>query len=365
MEFLQGEDLRQRLDRKGFLSTTETLSLVVPVARVLLRAHSMGIVHRDLKPENIFLCAQDGEELVKVLDFGVAKVLSSGELASVVTRTNATLGTPYYMSPEQLRNSKEIDHRSDLWAFALLVFEMLTGRRAFAADSISQLVLQVETCDPPDPLQLRPELPPALRDWWRRAAARQPSERYQDAAALVDELARALSLPVPGLATPDTSLPSAEHDASGAYLPTESDPLDTSPGQDSRAGLSSPSRDKAGLSSLSQGEAWAPAPVSGALFRLLPRDRSPDVGGGACWRWGFLRVPSGSGSALLGLSLPPRLRWPSLGSPWPPRLLPRRPLQTPRRWSPVRHQAPGLRAPRQRSPGPLSLWFFRGLRAPA
>ncbi len=224
MEFLEGEDLRARLDR-GILSTTEMMQIALPVARVLIRAHALGIIHRDLKPENIFLSRLDGEETVKVLDFGVAKVLACDELASVVTRTNATLGTPFYMSPEQLRNSKDIDHRADLWAFALLVFEMLTGRRAFAADSLSQLVLLIETTPPPDILQLRPDLPPALGEWWRKAAARQPADRFQDAAELINELARALGLPAPGLSVPEPAERDEEKDrSSDAFLPTEGDP---------------------------------------------------------------------------------------------------------------------------------------------
>jgi serine/threonine-protein kinase len=229
MEFLEGEDLRARLDR-GVLSTTEMMQIVIPVARVLLRAHALGIVHRDLKPENVFLSRLDGEETVKVLDFGIAKVMTCDELASVVTRTNATLGTPFYMSPEQLRNSKEIDHRTDLWAFALLVFEMLTGRRAFAADSISQLVLLIETTPPPDILQFRPDLPPALGEWWRKAAARHPADRFQDAAELLNELARALALPAPGLSVPEPADREEPKDrSSGAFLPTEGDPGETTP----------------------------------------------------------------------------------------------------------------------------------------
>jgi serine/threonine-protein kinase len=260
MEYLQGEDLRRRLDRRQFLSPTETLRLLTPVARVLLRAHAMGIVHRDLKPENIFLCAHDGEEVVKVLDFGVAKVLTSGELASVVTRTNASLGTPYYMSPEQLRNSKDVDHRADLWALALLAFEMLTGRRAFAADNISQLVLLIETGDPPDPCQLRPELPPALLGWWRRAAARQPVERHQDAAALLDELARALALPEPALE--GVVLPSQEGEphASESFLPTEHAAVETTPSEGDGS-LELPAMPARSVASLAT-PAAAPGPVA-------------------------------------------------------------------------------------------------------
>jgi serine/threonine protein kinase len=135
MELLEGENLAQRLKRAGKLSPLETARLLSHVARAVGKAHEVGIVHRDLKPENVFIVHNEDEEVAKVLDFGVAKVESGGFVASGArTRTGSLLGTPYYMSPEQVQGNKEVDHRSDLWALGVIAFEALTGRKPFQSD---------------------------------------------------------------------------------------------------------------------------------------------------------------------------------------------------------------------------------------
>jgi len=126
MELLEGEDLGTRLDRITRLKPAQASSVITQVARALTRAHKRGIVHRDLKPDNIFLCVSEDEgELVKVLDFGVAKGVGGVNLAR--TGTGIVVGTPYYMSPEQAQGEKRIDHRTDLWALGVIAFELLTG----------------------------------------------------------------------------------------------------------------------------------------------------------------------------------------------------------------------------------------------
>src|SRR5262249_59808648 len=119
MEYLEGEDLGQRLRRRGPLSPRETLAVAVHVGRALSKAHGVGLVHRDLKPANIFIVRDEDREIAKVLDFGVAKVKETGLDGS--TKTGTVLGTPFYMSPEQPRGSRTIDHRSALWALPLAV----------------------------------------------------------------------------------------------------------------------------------------------------------------------------------------------------------------------------------------------------
>src|SRR5690349_1329815 len=129
MELLEGESLAERLVRVGKLSPEETARIMTHVARAIGRAHERGIVHRDLKPDNVFLVRNDDEEIAKVLDFGIAKATMNSFDVTTGTRTGAMLGTPYYMSPEQVEGSKSIDHRADLWALAVITFECITGVR--------------------------------------------------------------------------------------------------------------------------------------------------------------------------------------------------------------------------------------------
>ncbi|MEY2935810.1 MAG: hypothetical protein RL033_6559, partial [Pseudomonadota bacterium] len=135
MELLEGESLQERLARCGPLTPAELLRIVAQVARALTRAHALGIIHRDLKPANLFL-VRDGEtELAKVLDFGIAKRFAdpAGRMRTV---TGNLLGTPTYMSPEQITGSKRVDHRCDLWSLAVIAVECLTGRLPFDAEHL-------------------------------------------------------------------------------------------------------------------------------------------------------------------------------------------------------------------------------------
>jgi serine/threonine-protein kinase len=115
MELLEGESLASRLQRCGRLDPAETAKVLTEAGRALMRAHEAGIVHRDLKPDNLFLVKDDDQEITKVLDFGIAKATSTALATSSATRTGSLLGTPYYMSPEQMTGSKQVDYRSDDW----------------------------------------------------------------------------------------------------------------------------------------------------------------------------------------------------------------------------------------------------------
>ncbi|MBI4701237.1 MAG: serine/threonine protein kinase, partial [Deltaproteobacteria bacterium] len=137
MELLAGESLRERLERCERLSPRETGLMLAQVAEVLSTAHAMGVVHRDLKPDNVFLVCSGYEIFVKVLDFGIAK--HQGPAAGrPLTRTDAVMGTPEYMSPEQLLSAKAVDHRADLWALGVVVYEALTGWRPFHGETQAQ-----------------------------------------------------------------------------------------------------------------------------------------------------------------------------------------------------------------------------------
>ena len=127
MEYLEGEDLGKRLARRGKLDARETATLVSQVARALGKAHAVGIIHRDIKPSNIFLCSDPDGEIAKVVDFGIAKSRSLA-IGEGHTRTGALIGTPSYMSPEQVQGNKAVDHRADLWALAVVVFQLLGAR---------------------------------------------------------------------------------------------------------------------------------------------------------------------------------------------------------------------------------------------
>jgi serine/threonine-protein kinase len=186
MELLSGETLGARLSRSKALPHSDTLRIAGQIARGIGRAHQAGIVHRDLKPENVFLARVDGEEVAKVLDFGVAKA----ETLDPLTVTGAVLGTLQYMSPEQIEG-RRVDARSDLHALALIVFECACGRQAFDQGSIGELVAALGADPRPVPSQ-HARVPEGFDAWFARAAHRDPSRRFASARELIDALGKIL-----------------------------------------------------------------------------------------------------------------------------------------------------------------------------
>jgi serine/threonine-protein kinase len=199
MELLDGEDLAHRLARVGRLGAEQTLAVVAPIARALAKAHGAGLVHRDLKPENVFLVRDDDGDLVKVLDFGIAKSMAPSPDGQR-TKTGAVVGTPFYMSPEQAQGLREVDHRTDLWALAVLVYRCLVGQLPFESDALGDLFMRIIVHPLPVPSQVAPGLPPAFDAWWAQGAARDPAQRFQSARDMVHALAAAL-----GVASPQAS----------------------------------------------------------------------------------------------------------------------------------------------------------------
>jgi serine/threonine protein kinase len=193
MELLEGENLAQRIERLGRLTPGETYRVITHVARAIAKAHEAGIVHRDLKPDNVFLVHNEGDEVAKVLDFGVAKVEATALSGGSHTRTGSLLGTPYYMSPEQAQGNKEVDHRSDLWALAVIAFECLTGKRPFYSDGLGDIVLQICVRDIPRPSSVS-EVPLGFDDWFAHATQREPADRFQSARELSEALRDALGV---------------------------------------------------------------------------------------------------------------------------------------------------------------------------
>ncbi len=190
MELLEGEDLGKRIARLRTLPVPEINTVIQQVARALTKAHQAGIVHRDLKPDNIFLVRDDDREIVKVLDFGIAKKNTGLETGNN-TKTGAMLGTPYYMSPEQAQGIKSVDSRSDLWSLAVIAFQMLTGRLPFESEALGDLLVKLIVAPIPVPSQIA-AVPPQFDRWWLRAADRDPAKRFQTAKDLADALAMAL-----------------------------------------------------------------------------------------------------------------------------------------------------------------------------
>jgi len=195
MEYLEGSDLAHVLIERGPASPELAAEWVVQACEALAEAHAAGIVHRDVKPQNLFLARTvGGASKVKVLDFGISKAvpLGSGAVGGL-TSTRAMLGSPLYMSPEQMRSSREVDPRSDVWALGVVLFELLTCRWPYEADSIPELCLKVVSEPPADLAELRPDAPRAIVEIVERCLRREPGERYANAA----ELASALEPMVP------------------------------------------------------------------------------------------------------------------------------------------------------------------------
>jgi serine/threonine-protein kinase len=190
MELLDGEDLGKRLAGSGGQLEPADVNFVVQhVCRALTRAHQAGFVHRDLKPDNIFVVRDDDRDIVKILDFGVAKS-TAHSIEGSNTKTGAMLGTPYYMSPEQAQGTKSVDGRSDLWSLAVIVFQCLTGRLPFESEALGDLLVKIIVAPIPIPSQYHHAVPLGFDGWWARAANRDPDKRYQTA----KEFAEALSL---------------------------------------------------------------------------------------------------------------------------------------------------------------------------
>ena len=191
MELLEGEDLGKRLARSGGRLPAPDVNFVVQqVCRALTRAHQAGVVHRDLKPDNIFIVKDDDRDIVKILDFGVAK--SAAALDGSNTKTGAMLGTPYYMSPEQAQGIKSVDARSDLWSLAVIVFQCLTGRLPFESEALGDLLVKIIVNPVPVPSQYNPMVPVGFDSWWVKAADRSPENRFPTAKAFAESLGIAL-----------------------------------------------------------------------------------------------------------------------------------------------------------------------------
>jgi serine/threonine-protein kinase len=188
MEYLEGCDLEELLELQNKLPVHEVVDYAIQACEALAHAHAIGVVHRDLKPANLYLaCRPEGGNAIKVIDFGISKRLKAGHNEKKLTGHHV-LGSPVYMSPEQLRNAKEIDGRADLWSLGVVVYEMLTATTPFDADGVGEIFAAILANDPVPLAERNTNVPPGLSDVVTKCLKRDAAERWQDAG----ELARAL-----------------------------------------------------------------------------------------------------------------------------------------------------------------------------
>jgi serine/threonine-protein kinase len=191
MEYLEGNDLEAEL-RRGRLPLSRAIEFAMQACEGLAEAHAAGIVHRDLKPGNLFLARRsDGSVRIKLLDFGISKLTSmpGGLQENAMTSTQALMGSPLYMSPEQLRSSKNVDRRADIWSMGVIMYEMLGGRAPFDGDTLPEICTRI-MAEPPLPLrEAQPDVPLALEAVVMRCLEKDPARRFQDVAALGRALA--------------------------------------------------------------------------------------------------------------------------------------------------------------------------------
>jgi serine/threonine-protein kinase len=183
MEFLEGADLGQMVDTHGAMTIPVAVDLVLQACDAIVEAHSLGIVHRDIKPTNLFVSFRpDQSAIVKVLDFGISKSANGTDLS--LTQTQSMLGTPAYMSPEQMRSARSVDARTDVWSIGTVLYELVEGRRPFEAESFSEMCVMVAV-DPPARMTKAIDLDPVIV----RCLAKQPADRYPHVAELMRDLA--------------------------------------------------------------------------------------------------------------------------------------------------------------------------------
>jgi serine/threonine-protein kinase len=223
MELLAGQDLGARLAVVGRLPLPEVAQILNQVGRVLRKAQEAEIVHRDLKPSNIFLVQCEGDEspVLKVLDFGVAKaptmrMSARSNRARTATLTGTVVGSPRYMSPEQARGLKTVDHRSDLWSLAVIAFRAATGKVPFPGNELAEVLVRICTEPPRRASKIAPDLPESIDRFFAKAFALDPDQRFQSAVELATAFALAADLPPPSVMSVSSPLPLGRRDAEAA-----------------------------------------------------------------------------------------------------------------------------------------------------
>ncbi len=265
-EYLEGEDLASRLEKSGTgLPFQTAVRMLLPVIKAIGVAHEKGLVHRDLKPENIYLASQRGTVVPKVLDFGISKMpLEKG--SSSLTMTGTVLGSPAYMSPEQIQDSQSVDPRTDVWSLGVILYRTLTGQLPYSAESPAALFVKICTTDPEPLEKARPGLPPGLNGAVSRCLQRDPTARFKDANELYTEVSLVMEAGAAAVSKP---------------LPTARQP---SPPVPSRA--PSPPRKAAPVPAPVPSAAPAARPAQPAGGPAGPTPSAQPAGAGGAWEWG-------------------------------------------------------------------------------
>lgn len=190
MEHFEGSDLKSLLAARGALPVREAVHCIRQACEAVGEAHAAGIVHRDLKPSNLFVATEGGAPSVKVLDFGVAKLADAAgsDPNAEMTGTAEVLGTPLYMAPEQMRSTRGVDGRADLWSLGVILYRALTGRTPFTGQTTPEVCISVMVDEPPAPSALRPDLPSDLDSVVMRCLAKDPARRFATAGELSEAL---------------------------------------------------------------------------------------------------------------------------------------------------------------------------------
>ena len=191
MEYLEGTDLSDLVQKQGAMSVEDAVEAMLQACEAIAEAHALHIVHRDLKPANLFMIRRtDGTPSVKVLDFGISKISGPPGSASDLgmTKTTAVMGSPLYMSPEQMASSRDVDQRTDIWALGVILYELLSGRMPFNADTMPQLCAMILQQSPPPLRSIRQEVPEGLVQVITRCMEKDRTQRYTTVADLAQAL---------------------------------------------------------------------------------------------------------------------------------------------------------------------------------
>ncbi len=189
MEYLDGGDLSGWLEKHGRLPIEQAVGYIIQASEAIAEAHSIGIVHRDLKPANLFCIKRpNGQLAIKVLDFGISKMTSATENVQM-TRTTAVIGSPVYMSPEQMQTSKGVDARTDIWSMGIILFELLAGRVPFDSVTVTELAIRVAMEPPPPVTSLRADVPAGLEQAIQKCLEKPREKRFQNVAELAVAIA--------------------------------------------------------------------------------------------------------------------------------------------------------------------------------